>query len=310
MKCSDPFVMHGQAHACMRCLACTINRRRIWAHRIMLEAKCHSHNTFLTLTYSDDKLPKTNRGNAWTLKPRDLQLFVKRLRTRLVRLAPENQLKSTFRYFAVGEYGEKNSKPHYHLAIFGASSCSYGQSRYSKIYDTCCWFCELCRETWGHGHIFNAELNDVTAGYICGYVTKKMTAKDDVRLEPGQHPEFGRMSNRPGIGAYFMDEVASVLLEHDDVESEEYDVPGALGHGKNKYRPLGRYLRQQLRAKVGRSKAVPLAVQEKMRNEMSPLRVFAFNNSRSLKGVVKEVFAPATQALQLKFNNQTKREKL
>lgn len=156
------------------------------------------------------------------------------------------------------------------------------------------------------GHIYCGELNEDTAAYICGYVVKKMTGKDDVRLEDGQHPEFARMSNRPGIGAFFMDEVASTLLETDTVGE---DVPGALGHGKGKYKPLGRYLRQQLRLRVGRDKGVPQSVQEAMRNEMQPLRTFAFDNSRSLAGVVKEAYHPETLRLELleEFNKKGKK---
>lgn len=297
MKCSSPYVIHGQAHACTRCLACRINRRRLWAHRIKLEACNHTHKSFLTLTYSDEKLPKLPSGNGWTLRPQDLQGFLKRLRRRIEPLK--------LRYFAVGEYGEKEGKPHYHLATFGGSSCSYGRSRYSKIYDTCCDWCELCRSCWGFGHIFNGELNDITAGYVCGYVVKKMTAMDDVRLLSGQHPEFARMSLRPGIGADLMDDVASALMFN---EFDGEDVPGVLRHGM-KMQPLGRYLRQRLRQRIGRDKSVPAVVVERMKDEMQPLRAFAFDNSRSLSSVVKEFYSPETTRLELleEFNRKGKK---
>lgn len=302
MKCSSPIVIHGQAHACSRCLACRINRRRIWAHRLMLEGKCHTHNSFLTLTYSDENLPKTKSGNGYTLRRRDLQLFLKKLRRRIE--------PTRLRFFAAGEYGEKKGKPHYHLAIFGASSCRYGQSRYSKLHSTCCDWCELCRDCWGFGNIFNAELNHVTAAYICGYVIKKMrghdTGKFVNRLLPGQEPEFSTQSNRPGIGAFFMDEVASTLLyAHDDIE----DVPSSLNTDGKRHRPLGRYLRQQLRMKMGRDKAVPETVKEVISSEMQPLRAFAFDNSLSFADVVKEFYAPETTRLEAleEFNRKEKK---
>lgn len=299
MKCSKPYVINSQAHACTRCLACLINRRRLWAHRIKLEALNHAHNSFLTLTYSDENLPKLSSGDGWTLQLRDLQLFLKKLRRRVE--------PSKLRYFAVGEYGEKNQKPHYHLAIFGGSSCSYGRSRYSKIYDTCCEWCELCRDCWGLGHIFNGELNDKTAPYICGYVVKKMTAADDYRLKPGQFPEFARMSLRPGIGADMTHEIASSLLAN---EFDGEDVPGVLRHCQTgKMEPLGRYLRQQLRLRIGRDKAVPVSVVEAMRDEMQPLRAFAFDNSRALSSVVTEFYSPETTRLELleEFNRKGKK---
>ncbi len=104
-----------------------------------------------------------------------------------------------------------------------------------------------------------------------------------------------------------MDEVASALLETD---YDGDDVPGALGHGKGKYKPLGRYLRQQLRLKIGRSKDVPLAVKEKMIEEMQPLRAFAFSKSRSLKGVVKEVYEPQTLRLENQYHATKKGKRL
>lgn len=62
------------------------------------------------------------------------------------------------------------------------------------------------------------------------------------------------MSLRPGIGALFMDEVASQLLRYglDDFE----DVPTELRHG-NRTLPLGRYLTRRLRTRIGRSPETP-----------------------------------------------------
>nr|DAV46556.1 MAG TPA: hypothetical protein [Microviridae sp.] len=126
-------------------------------------------------------------------------------------------------------------------------------------------------------------------------------------LTSEQTPEFSTQSNRPGIGAYFMDEVASTLLyAHDDIE----DVPASLRDNQTmKFKPLGRYLRQQLRLKMGRDKAVPATVKEALANELSPLRDFAFQNSRSLKEVVKEFYAPETARLELleEFNRKGKK---
>lgn len=295
MKCSKPYVTGGQAHACSQCLACRINRRRLWTHRIKLESLLNSVNSFLTLTYSDAEIPRTPNKTP-TLSPEHLRNFLKRLRRRVE--------PSRFRFFAVGEYGDRTERPHYHLAIFGALNCLYGKSRYSSIYPDCCANCDLVRETWGHGNIFIGELNDVTAAYIGGYVVKKMTGSDDSRLK-GRYPEFCRMSLRPGIGAGMMDEVASTLMA---TETLGDDVPVSLRHGK-KIMPLGRYLRQRLRERVGMDKKAPAVTLEKMKNEMQPVRDFAFNNSLSLTKVVTELYAPETTRLELleEFNKKGKK---
>lgn len=257
VNCANPYVRSGLAFGCGQCMSCRINRRRVWTHRIMLEAKDHVHNTFVTLTYADEHLPELG-----SLVPRDLTLFIKSLRY----ANPELKI----RYYAVGEYGDETERPHYHVAFFGVPNCSRNRTlvRPDRI---CCENCERIRQHWSVGHSYLGELNDTTAAYIAGYVTKKLTSKDDERLH-GRHPEFARMSNRPGIGAGAMDDVASTLMELGLDQSE--DVPAALRHG-SRLMPLGRYLRRRLRTRIGRDAKAPESVIEKAKAELSPLRALA-----------------------------------
>ena len=125
-----------------------------------------------------------------------------------------------------------------------------------------------------------------SAQYVAGYVVKKMTAADDRRL-CGRHPEFARMSNRPGIGQAAMWEVASELLRY-RLDERLPDVPLALNHGK-KQMPLGRYLRRELRKMVGKLEETPIESLEAYKEEMRPVRETAFNASRSYKEVLLEV---------------------
>lgn len=126
-------------------------------------------------------------------------------------------------------------------------------------------------ETWTFGDVDLGTLGTESAQYICGYVTKKMTAKDDTRLY-GRHPEFARMSNRPGIGRPAMDAVANTY-KHFDLASREADVPAALRHG-GRLLPLGRYLRRELRALVGMEKEAPEATLKKAEESLLGLRRF------------------------------------
>lgn len=241
-------------------------------------------------------LPKKNSA---TLSPPHLRDFLKRLRARVQ--------PTRLRYFAVGEYGDRSDRPHYHMALFGLSGCSFGTTRLRKLQTSksCCPSCDLVQSCWSHGSIFIGELNSVTAGYISGYVVKKMTSTDDLRLD-GRHPEFARMSLRPGIGADMMDEVASVLLQYDE---DLQDVPTALRHGSSMM-PLGRYLCQQLRKRMGRDPKSPQVVTEARALEMRPLRDFAFLNSLSFKEVVKEFYAPETERLERVFKIRERSKQL
>lgn len=190
----------------------------------MLESKSYSENAFLTLTYADDKLPKTG-----TLRPDDLRLWLYRFR---------NAAPRPFRYFAVGEYGELFGRPHYHLVIFGLSPAE----------------CEAISSTWSAGFFQAKALIPERAQYIAGYVVKKLTKPDNPRLK-GKHPEFMRSSRMGvgGIGATYMPNVSKVFLTNEYIREEIHeagDVPSVLKHS-GRLLPLGRYLRNRLRLDYG-----------------------------------------------------------
>ena len=231
-------------------------------HRIILEASLYKENAFVTLTYDEAHLPENG-----SLVPRDPQLFLKKLR----KAYEPHKL----RYFLVGEYGDETHRPHYHLALFGYPTCQKGITSYRR--GSCCTVCDGVRAAWSSngaalGNIYLGGLTAESAGYVAGYVTKKLTKKDDDRLN-GRHPEFARMSLRPGIGADMMDEVASVLLQYPTEELE--DVPGVLRHG-SRLLPLGRYLKGRLRERIGRPKNAPQIVLEKQKEELRPLHEIAY----------------------------------
>lgn len=135
-------------------------------------------------------------------------------------------------------------------------------------------------------------LEHESAQYLAGYVTKKMTRKDDPRLVYGQHPEFARMSLRPGIGHSAMHEVASQIMEFDLVDREG-DVPVTLRFG-SRIMPLGRYLARTLRELVGEEKNAPQIALDRMDAEMLPLRLAARSNGTTFK---TEIIKKADQAV-------------
>lgn len=221
----------------------------------MLEATQHEGNSFVTLTYDEQHIPE---GHA--LRAKDLSLFIKRLRKDL---HPKK-----IRYFGVGEYGEQTNRPHYHLALFGYPQCAKGVTHPNRS-GYCCPLCDRVQRNWSMGNIYSGGLEDQSAAYIAGYVTKKLTNAGDERLD-GKPPEFARMSNRPGIGAGFAAEVASTLLEH-RLDSPEH-VPTGLNHGRSIHL-LGRYIRDKIRAQTGITKEEYNAFNTAIAEEkLSPLR--------------------------------------
>lgn len=200
----------------------------------MLESQSHEFSAFVTLTYSDEHLQFTPNGLA-TLFPRHGTLFLKRLREKLGSARP-------VRYYWNGEYGDETQRPHYHAALFGVSSLEW----------------DLVQTCWPYGRVDDTnrtgrlgELTFESAQYIAGYVTKKMTKHDDVRLN-GRHPEYARMSLKPGIGALSVPQIADTLNSPHGARliAESGDVPESLRHGRRSM-PLGRYLRRKLREEMG-----------------------------------------------------------
>lgn len=117
-----------------------------------------------------------------------------------------------------------------------------------------------------------------------------MTRFDDPRLD-GRHPEFARMSLRPGLGMMAMHDLADVILRL-DLDHSEPDVPSGLRRGK-KIWPLGRYLRQQLRLLTGKDKNAPPAALLEAAARLLPMRLAAHSDEEnpSFKAHVVEAFA-------------------
>lgn len=197
--------------ACGQCIGCRIDKSQQWATRINHEAQFHQDKVFLTLTYAPEKLPPLG-----TLVPRDLTLFLKRLRFK--------HPSARIRYFACGEYGENTARPHYHVILFGYSfpdkrphsKTGQGHQQYVS---------EELDQIWSHGQCMIGSVNWSSAAYVARYVIKKVNgAKADEhyrKLDPetGElvpiHPEFIRMSRRPGIGAEFYEKFKGDLYPSD-----------------------------------------------------------------------------------------------
>lgn len=225
--CRNPFMRAGQAYGCGQCLPCRIKKRREWAHRIQLEQGLKPDNNFLTLTY--EKAPDE-------LTPADMRAFLDNLR-HIVGYGK-------FRYFGVGEYGDDNFRPHMHLVLFGYPSCLKPRHRG----DCSCKTCAPIHQAWGRGFITNDPLTPERAQYIAKYTIKKMTRSDDPRLG-NKHPEFTRMSLKPGIGAGIVEALAELITRY-SLLTPQGDVPVTLRHGTQQM-PLGRYLRKKLRERLG-----------------------------------------------------------
>lgn len=241
-----------------------------WSTRLQLEKMSHQATSFITLTYRDEKMPRLDNGLA-TLNPLDLSLWLKRLRIAYQR---KTEKPSSLRFYAAGEYGDKHERPHYHLILYGYPSCAYGCSRYSdgRTID-CCFQCDLVRDTWARGIVENKIVTPGHTKYVAGYVMKKMTHKDDIRLN-GRYPEFSRQSKQNGgLGIGAIKQLAAVSKQRLDAGTAD-DVAFSV-RIDGKVQILDRYMRKKIRKEIGLDEKAPPSVLQKVESEMLALQIFA-----------------------------------
>lgn len=166
----------------------------------MQELKNNANAYFITLTYDEESIPIVNiltgecdiRGKTsdeciGTLRKKDVQDFLKRLRSRI---SPRK-----IRYYLCGEYGTRTSRPHYHAIIFGDENLRRARlpsdiptSVEQLIRD--CW--QLDGKTIGFTDV--QDITDNRIYYVAKYITKSNTNLD------GLQPPFSLMSRKPAIG--------------------------------------------------------------------------------------------------------------
>lgn len=147
---------------CGRCAACLSNRRQEWTIRMSYELKEAKNADFITLTYTDENVPR-NRCGAPVLNKPDVQKFLKRLR--------HHEKGNKIKYFICAEYGEQTFRPHYHAIIFNLSK--KGDELLKHLL-----------EVWNKGLVHLGEVTPASIKYVTGYIVQqqKSTSHDGGEL--------------------------------------------------------------------------------------------------------------------------------
>ncbi len=195
---------------CGQCIGCRLERSRQWAVRCMHEASLHEDTCFITLTYSDEFLPRFG-----SLLMDDWQKFFKRLRKRCGKV----------RFFGCGEYGEQFGRPHYHACLFGldfADKVLWTSRGGHNVFRS-----PLLESVWAYGQSEIGTLTFESAAYVARYCVKKVTGSRARAhyecVDPGSGeigsrlPEFATMSRRPGIGSAWFEEFSPEVFPSDEV---------------------------------------------------------------------------------------------
>lgn len=172
---------------CGHCKACLLDKSNRYKQLTTLESLGYRCTYFVTLTYANEFLPKCfpifdedecyyslvdlDSGEIFAkvhfseitedlidkfhsdyvpyLNKVDIQLFIKRLR--------KFYGKNKMRYFAVGEYGPKHFRPHYHLLLWFESPV------------TCSELEKVVFEKWSFGRVDVQKARGDAARYVTGY---------------------------------------------------------------------------------------------------------------------------------------------
>lgn len=206
---------------CGKCIGCRLDYSKQWANRCLLEMMYHERNCFVTLTYDDFHVPHARYTDSdsgclvdnLTLRSRDLQLFVKRLRKYF---SPDS-----IRYFGCGEYGDDTYRPHYHIVLFGIDFDDkefykksttgfdiFTSPALTRLWSSPCFGCEGSHTPVTPTGIATVqECTYETCAYTARYVMKKLKgAESDFYKEMHIEPPFVRMSRRPGLGRQYYDD--------------------------------------------------------------------------------------------------------
>lgn len=194
---------------CGKCDACRLKYRKEWAVRCEMEAKYHILNCFVTLTYDNAHYPGK-------LVKDHYKSFIKAIRNAGYKV----------RYFGCGEYGSKTHRAHYHFILFGyfpKDAVPFSKSQTGFLQYTSK---ELDKFWKNQGLVTVSEFAPETAGYVAGYVNKKLTANDYFDEDA---PSFICMSTRPGIGRQYIEDNLGKIYKYDSLivkfGSHRFGVP-------------------------------------------------------------------------------------
>lgn len=201
---------------CGHCENCVKRRVSNWSFRLMQEEKVSLSSYFITLTYDSEHVPITKNG-FMDLSKRDFQLFFKRFRKQHDSYGKHC---ITLKYYAVGEYGGKFRRPHYHFIVFNADlSLIIGSKNASAVSRGIIKLDgqrTFTTPSWTKGHITVGQVSEASVGYTMKYMSKPwnpMHRNDD------RTPQFCLMSK--GLGASYLTG-AMIQWHKSDMANRQY----------------------------------------------------------------------------------------
>ena len=190
-----------------------------------------------------------------TLKKKDLQDFMKRLRyyekgNQYWENPKNKKLEQPIRYFACGEYGPTNGRPHYHMALFNYMPTDIKPYKKNHNGDML-YMLPTLQKIWGKGFVIIGHLTPESASYIARYVQKKagiapktrhykyndITQTKTIRKRKNsKQEEFIIMSTGVGLGRQYWEENKEFI--------KKYQYINIRINGKVKQKSIPRYFKK------------------------------------------------------------------
>lgn len=180
---------------CRTCECCRADITAQWKDRCKYEFGKYGVGAFVTFTYDDDHLYFADGFNRPSLNYEHFHKFMdsirhrikhptKKLSKQLIRSVPN------FKYLAVGEYGDKFERPHYHCLFFGLD--------FNECKD-------FLRSSWRYGAIEVDPIKPGAFGYVIKYVQKQVFGqlRDELYYQKGALPPKMFISTGLGAGLYY-----------------------------------------------------------------------------------------------------------
>lgn len=204
MACLKMIVVRQNGEArkvpCGKCGFCLQQKRSQWMFRIWHEMRTQEcPGWFLTLTYNEKFVKRTGDGRL-SLRFRDVQLYLKRLR----------RAGYYCKYVCVGEYGSATDRPHYHMLLWTDAPSSVLSSSWCVVHD------DGSRSELGHVHF--GTLTMESAMYCMKYIIQPKVNEEQTHSMESRREKTRAQFSR-GIG------LAYLSMAVYDWHTRDYDDP-------------------------------------------------------------------------------------
>ncbi|UPW41881.1 replication initiator protein [Peromfec virus RodF5_3] len=233
MSCLKPYPLYNKNgrligfSACGDCALCRLKR----SQELCFYSACQAIDDykhgfsprFLTLTYTDMKLPISEVSHVPTTRFKDFQDYKKRVQ---IRFARERSLKRfNLKFLGTTEYGGLTQRPHLHCIVFGFPPTALAE--------------DILIDSWQRqGEVDVGPLQAGGSYYLTSYCSSSPTRAVAAELYDGNSIERPHLSHSNSLGGSYLDGLVLSAMNHNMCVNLN-GIPSPLpSYVRRKYDPL------------------------------------------------------------------------